>query len=348
MHKHFTALLTGLCAVVIFNTGCASTKWALDTESPAEPPQLVNSSSDVQARHLATIKGFKEIGTSVPNSLKFIFFGRTDENNMVEVPVAAAVGRDGRLAIADQGCSCVHLYVPSEQKYRKIYSAGTDDLRSPVSVAFDQTSRLYVSDSINAAIYVFDSSGEYLSSIKKAGNDALLRPTGLSYSAGKNIVYAVDTLADKVYAYTAAGSLLFSFGGIGEKPGQFNFPTHITTSPDGRLFVTDAMNFRVQVFDESGAFLTSFGHHGNGSGDFSMPKGIAVDKAGVIYVVDTLFDNVQLFNLLGSFLFTIGSRGTGPGEFWLPSGLFLDNQDKLYICDTYNRRVQVFQVTRNP
>jgi DNA-binding beta-propeller fold protein YncE len=142
----------------------------------------------------------------------------------------------------------------------------------------------------------------------------------LSYSPVKKRLYAVDTIAGKVYAFTSEGALLFSFGGPGEKEGQFNFPTHIVTAPDGRLYVTDSMNFRVQMFDASGTFLSSFGHHGNGSGDFSMP------------------------NLSGRFLFTIGGRGTGHGEFWLPSGLFLDGQNKLYVCDTYNQRVQVFHV----
>lgn len=347
MIKRITVLFTGLCALVVFNSGCAS-KWTLSSETPTQPRQWVNSSSGVQARHLATITGFKETGTSVPNLLKHAVFGRLDENNTLSHPTAVAVERDGRLAIADSGSACVHLYDPSGQKYRKIYNAGPDELRSPVSVVFDNASRLYVSDSGHGRIYVFDRDGNYLSSITKAGNDNLLRPTGLSYSAKKDILYIVDTLANKIYALTTSGSLLFSFGEPGEKQGQFNYPTHITSSPDGRLFVTDALNFRVQVFDESGAFLTSFGHHGNGSGDFAMPKGIAVDKAGVIYVVDTLFDNVQLFNLAGSFLFTIGGRGTEHGEFWLPLGIFIDEQNKLYVCDTYNQRVQVFQVMENP
>ncbi len=344
MHKQLTILFTSLCAVVILSAGCAS-KWSVSAETPAESTQWLDDAKFTRVRHVSTIKGFKEIGTTVPNVLKYIVFGRMEENNSIVRPVAVAKGRDDRIAIADTGCQCIHLFVPSEQKYQRIYSAGEESFKSPVSAAFDDELRLYVSDSINGAIYVFNAAGAHLFSIKNAGYADLRRPTGLTYSSGKKILYAVDTLANKVHAYTTTGSLLFSFGEPGEEQGQFNFPTHITAVPDGRLYVTDAMNFRVQVFDASGTFLTSFGHHGNGSGDFSMPKGIAVNKAGIIYVVDTLFDNVQLFNISGNFLFTIGGRGTGHGEFWLPSGVFLDDQNKLYICDTYNQRVQVFQVT---
>jgi len=343
MIKRNTTVFTVLFAIAVLCAGCAS-KWALSAESPAQPPLWRDDLNAVRVRHVSTIRGFKETGTSAANILKYVVFGRKDEKNTIMRPVAATAGLDGRIAIADTGCACVHLYIPSEQQYRRIYSAGQEDFQAPVSVVFDDASRLYVSDSVRGEISVFDREGEYLFSVKKAGDAPLRRPTGLSYAADKKRLYAVDTLANKVYAFTSEGALLFSFGEPGEKKGQFNFPTHIVTAPDGSLYVTDSMNFRVQIFDASGKFLSSFGHHGNGSGDFSMPKGLAVDKAGVIYVVDTLFDNIQLFNLTGSFLFTIGGRGTGQGEFWLPSGLFLDGQDKLYVCDTYNQRVQVFQI----
>ncbi len=343
MIKRLTVLFTVLCAVAAMSTGCAS-KWALSVESPADPPLWRDDSNAVRVRHVETIRGFKETGTSTANILKYIVFGRTDEKNTIMRPVAAATGIDGRIAIADTGCACVHLYNPSEQQYRRIYNAGQEEFRSPVSVVFDDASRLYVSDSVRGDISIFDRAGEYLFSIRNAGDVLLKRPTGLSYASDKKRLYVADTTAHRIYAFTNEGALLFSFGEPGEKEGQFNFPTHIVTAPDGRLYVTDSMNFRVQVFDASGAFLSSFGHHGNGSGDFSMPKGIAVDKAGVIYVVDTLFDNIQMFNLSGGFLFTIGGRGTGHGEFWLPSGVFLDAQNKLYVCDTYNQRVQVFHV----
>ena len=346
MPKHLTQFFTCLCAMTILFAGCAS-KWSLTVEARQEPLQWRDESNVAKATYLGSIRGFKETGTTVSGVLKSIVFGTRKTDNTIKRPVAVAIGRDDRVAIADLGCACVHLYVPAEQKYRKIFGARAEELRTPVSVAFDDESRLYVSDSTRHAIYVFDRDGAPLSSIKAAGKDALQRPTGLSYASNTKTLYAVDTLAKKVHAFNTSGDLLFSFGGPGEQQGQFNFPTHIVTSPDGRVYVTDAMNFRVQVFDASGKFLSSFGHHGNGSGDFALPKGIAVDnKTGVIYVVDNLFGNIQLFDLAGRFLFTIGSGGTREGELSLPSGLFLDVRSKLYVCDTYNQRVQFFEINR--
>lgn len=326
--------------------GCA-TKWSLAVEPAAEPIQWQDDKYYDRAVYVGTIREFRETGKTVSSVLRSIVYGNSENDNRIIRPVAIAVGADNRIAIADPGCASVHLYIPSEQKYRKIFRAGKEDLKTPVSVIFDDESRLYVSDSSQAAIYVFDRDGVFSFSIKEAGNAALRRPTGITYFAGNKVLYAVDTLAGKVYAYNKAGALLFSFGAPGEQRAQLNFPTHIFVAPNGRLYLTDAMNFRVQVFDASGNFISSFGHHGNGSGDFTMPKGIVVDRAGVIYVVDSLFDNIQLFDLSGRFLFTIGRRGTEPGQFWLPSGLFLDHADKLYVCDTYNQRVQIIQLMRS-
>ncbi|HYA87948.1 MAG TPA: 6-bladed beta-propeller [Nitrospirota bacterium] len=346
MLKHFIGLFIALCATAMLSEGCVS-KWSPNLEPNPEPIQWVDQSNFARARHLMTIKGFIETGTSVPHALKYMVFGRSGNDALIVRPVAVAIGSDERIAIADQGQPCVHLYVPSEHLYRKISVGGKEQLRTPVSVAFDDQSRLYVSDSSNRAIYIFDRTGEYLQTIKRAGSDSLQRPTGLSYSSRAKTLYAVDTLASRVYAYTTEGTLLFSFGENGAGTGQFNFPTHITTAPDGKLYVIDAMNFRVQIFTPSGKFLSSFGRHGNGSGDFAMPKGIVVDKSNIIYIVDTLFDNIQLFNVTGDFLFTIGGRGSGTGEFSMPSGLYLDSQNKLYVCDTYNQRVQIIQITES-
>jgi len=244
--------LAFLCLASVLTAGCAST-WGLHAESPSPPLEWQDSSGTARAKHLMTLTGFEETGTSVPNVLKYIVFGKSAGDEIIK-PVAIAAGPDGRLAIADTGCRCVHLYIPSEKKYIPLYAAKPGDIASPVGVAFDDELKLYVADSALAAIVVFDRSGRYLFSIKKAGGAALQRPTGLAYSPDKKILFAADTLAHKIYAFTTRGDVLFSFGERGAKNGQFNFPTHLSASPSGNLYVVDAMNFRVQTFDPSGKF----------------------------------------------------------------------------------------------
>lgn len=274
----------------------------------------------------------------------FVYGRDTEEGNAFVLPVAVATGADGRIAVADMGRRCVHLYVPEEKRYLRLVGSDRDRIVSPVGVAFDDASTLYASDS-TGKLFVFGKDGTCRRVLRDAGPERLLRPTGLAFSPRTGLVYVVDTLANRVHAYTRDGTLAFSFGRRGEEPGAFNFPTHIFRSVTGELYVTDALNFRIAIFDESGKPLGSFGHHGDGSGDLAMPKGLAVDRDGVVYVVDSVFDNVQLFDRGGAFLLTVGGRGGQPGEFWLPSGVFIDDQGQLLVCDTYNRRIQVFRIT---
>jgi DNA-binding beta-propeller fold protein YncE len=326
----------------VLNHGCTS-RWAVRTELPDVAAEWPDHAGRFRITYAGSIRGFERTGRSVGDILRLVAFGNTGKDVIVR-PMAAATGRDDRLAIADSGCRCVHLYLPFEQRYIEISSAGDLDLVSPVGVAFDDELRLYVADPALSAIHVFDTQGLFLRTVTHAGGTPLKRPAGIAYSRKNKTIYAADSASHQVIALRPGGDFLFSFGDRGDGQGAFNFPTHLTVAPDGHVFVTDTMNFRIQEFDGAGRFLSSFGHHGDGSGDFAMPKGISVDAAGIVYVVDSLFDNVQLFDQTGQFLLTLGERGSGNGQFWLPSGLFLNDHGTLYVCDTYNHRLQMFRI----
>lgn len=331
-----------LIAAALLTGGCASS-WEVRTEPSENALQWPGVSGRPQIRHVSTVKGFRQNGSSAGSILRRVVFGPSNEGIFMQ-PVALSVGPDGRIAVADAGCSCVHLFLPKERRYLRIEGTGSEHLQSPVSLAFDGDHLLYISDSAQGAVFIFGDQGQPVEVLRRVGEQKLQRPTGLAYASGTGILYLTDTAAHRVHAFGPDKKLLFSVGGRGEEPGKFNFPTHIHASEDGTLHVTDSMNFRIQTFSRSGHFVSSFGRHGDGSGDFAMPKGVQVDREGIFYVVDSLFDNVQLFNEQGEFLLTLGSRGTGEGEFWLPSGIFLDRQNNLYVCDTYNQRVQIFRV----
>jgi DNA-binding beta-propeller fold protein YncE len=331
-------VLTAMALVALLNAGC-SARWIMDAQPAQELIQWPPAPGEEKVRYSMMIGGFREVGMTAGSLL----FGKGGQK--LVRPIALAKGSDGRIAIADTGCRCVHLYVPAEQQYHKITTGGRA-LLSPVGVAFDAALRLYVADSVISKVFVFDARGDYLFSIERAGDSVLKRPTGLAFDSKQKVLYVADTLSHKMHAFDSKGSFLFSFGGRGTGQGRFNFPTYIFWSDAGNLYVTDSMNFRIQIFDPSGNFVSSFGRQGDGSGDFAIPKGIASGRDRVIYVVDSLFDTVQLFDESGEFLLAVGSRGTGLGEFWLPSGIFLDDNNRmLYVCDTFNQRIQVFRIS---
>jgi DNA-binding beta-propeller fold protein YncE len=336
--KTMVALILALTSVA-----CAS-KWALRSQPAPIALQWPYQPAPAKLAFVESLTGLAEQKGSKAAFEAFVYGRDKGERNAFVLPVAVAKGGDGRIAVADMGRRCVHLFVPDKKSYLRLTGSKAAAIVSPVAVVFDELLRLYVSDSAGR-VFAFDADGTLRSTFTHAGPDPLRRPTGLAYSPSKKLLYVVDTLANKIDAFDLDGKLAFSFGERGEEPNQFNFPTHIFRTRRGELFVTNSLAFRIEIFDEDGKALGSFGRHGDGSGDLAMPKGIAVDDDGVVYVVDSLFDNVQLFDRKGAFLLTLGRRGTGSGEFWLPSGAFIDENGELYVCDTYNRRVQVFKIT---
>jgi DNA-binding beta-propeller fold protein YncE len=337
------SLGAALLLVAGLSPACA-TRWGLRTAAPNIALQWPFPPNRPKVTFERSLTGFSRSKGSASAWSAFVYGNRKENQDAFVLPVAVSVGSDQRIAVADMGRKCAHLFLPAQSKYLRLTGSNTEKIASPVAVIFDERLNLYVSDS-SGKIFVFGPGGEFLRAQGMAGSDPLRRPTGLAYSPEKKLLYVVDTLANRVYALDPAGGLAFSFGGRGEGEGRFNFPTHIFRSPAGELYVTDALDFRIDIFDEMGKPAGSFGHHGDGSGDMAMPKGLAVDRDGVVYVADGIFDNVQLFDRGGRFLLTVGRRGVDFGEFWLPAGVFLSNEGELYVCDTYNRRVQVFRVT---
>ena len=337
-----SALRAALAAfVAVAAAGCQAT-WTPTTQAPDAPLQWPFRPAAAKVTYGWSLTGIardRSVGTVIGSVLT----GQGQSSGGFALPVAVTTGADGRIAVADTGCACVHLWLPRTQKALRLVGSERERMVSPVGVAFDDADRLYVSDSAGA-VFAFDADGKPRFAQRRAGDQPLQRPTGMAWAADRRLLYVVDTLAHAVRAFDGEGKLSFSFGSRGAGEGELNFPTHIARSASGELYVTDTLNFRVAMFDADGRATGSFGRHGDGSGDLAMPKGVAVDADGVVYVVDALFDNVQLFNRRGEFLLTLGARGTGFGEFWLPSGAWLGGQGKLYVCDTYNHRVQVFGV----
>jgi sugar lactone lactonase YvrE len=326
-------------------SGCAAKTWALRAERPEIALQWPYQPNRPKVTYERALGGFsRQHGGAA--ALRAIVYGREkEESNAFVLPVAVAKGADGRIAVADMGRRCVHLYVPERQAYVRLDGDG-NTLRfvSPVGVAFADDGRLFAADSAGRVL-VFGEDGGFQRTLAAAGSEPLQRPTGLAWSPRSRRLYVVDTLAHRVHAFSESGEHVRSFGTRGEGAGQFNYPTHIFWAAPGEIYVTNSLDFRIDILDEEGAPKGSFGHHGDGSGDLAMPKGVAVDAEGIIYVADALFDNVQLFDRSGRFLLTVGGRGTDFGEFWLPAGLFISADGELYVCDTYNRRIQVFRIT---
>jgi len=217
---------------------------------------------------------------------------------------------------------------------------------SPVSVAVDQNDDIFVSDSSAGRVLRFKADGHFKDFI--GGEEgAFKRPAAIAFNPMNHLLYIVDTLRPRVFAYDMDGCMVREFGARGSEPGQFNFPTFLAIDREGKLYVNDTLNFRVQVFTADGQFIREMGDTGDGSGSQARTKGLAFDSDGHLFLADALFSTVQIFDQEGRFLLNFGGAGAGQAEFYIPSGITVDASNRVFVADPFQGRVEIFQYIRD-
>jgi len=293
-------------------------------------------------RYLYTVSRPEDLDLSPGLWGRIFQFIKGGPNKRIIRPYGIEKDREGRLFVVDSFLRLVHVFDPTSSTYYTIPSGRGQGFVSPIDVAVDQQGRVYVSDSQAARVRVFARQGKRF--LRDLGQEVLRRPTGLAINPVTQELLVLDTVLSCIYRYDLK---TFQVKGVIGQKGKgredFLFPTNLSVSQEGKIYVSDSMNFRIKVLDSQGRVLRVFGESGDSPGYFSSPKGVAVDSEGHIYVVDGLFDNVQIFDQEGRLLLAFGSPGQQAGQFWLPSGIFIDEEDNIYVADSYNQRVQVFK-----
>ncbi len=154
-------------------------------------------------------------------------------------------------------------------------------------------------------------------------------------------IYVTDGYGNaRVHKFAPDGKLLFSWGGSGTSPGEFNLPHNITCDADGWVYVADRENHRVQVFDPNGRYETQWNNLHRPSALY-MPPGKCpicyIGECGPVMPVNrnapSLGARVTIVDHNGSVLVRLGDirPGTRPGQFVSPHGLSVDSQGSIYV-----------------
>ena len=126
------------------------------------------------------------------------------------------------------------------------HGKGRGELHSPWDIKFDSTGNMYISDRGNGRLQVLDSSGHFIRLLGQEGEGRLRGPS--SVLIADEYVYVSDIEQHRIVVYTSSGQFVTSFGGPGQKEGQFSYPFYITSCTDGYIYVSDINNDRVQIF----------------------------------------------------------------------------------------------------
>ncbi|MBF0283569.1 MAG: 6-bladed beta-propeller [Magnetococcales bacterium] len=255
-------------------------------------------------------------------------------------PQSGLVDSRGRIIVADNSIPALLVFDELQGKFGVWLKAGEGKkFSSPVGVAHGPKGEVLVADSQLKWVVRLNPEGEPVGTF---GKEVLARPTGLARDAERGIVYVADSQADDIKVFDDHGTLLRTIGKMGEEPGEFNAPTHLTFK-EGRLYVSDTLNARVQVFDRQDKLVLTIGQRGLNMGNLVRPKGVAVDGEGHIYVVESFHDYLLVYDSEGRFLMPIGGTGQEVGSFFLPSGLWIDERERVFISDMFNGRVTILQ-----
>ncbi|MGE5193144.1 MAG: peptidyl-alpha-hydroxyglycine alpha-amidating lyase family protein [Deltaproteobacteria bacterium] len=147
----------------------------------------------------------------------------------------------------------------------------------------------------------------------------------------------------RVHKFSSEGKLLFSWGGAGDGPGQFNLPHGIAIDGHGRVYVADRENSRIQVFSGEGKFLSQWT-------DTGRPMQICFDGDDRAFVCDVGFRAglfpfqtpppppvrgayVSVFDTEGRLLSRWGGSDDpcAPGDFFAPHGVCVDSRGAVYV-----------------
>jgi DNA-binding beta-propeller fold protein YncE len=157
----------------------------------------------------------------------------------------------------------------------------------------------------------------------------------------KNEIYVSDGYGNsRVHKYSPDGKLLFSWGGPGTDPGQFNIVHNICTDQDGYVYVADRENHRVQVFDGNGKYETQWNNMHRPCALYmdrgpnplcylgELGPGLSVNKE-----MPNVGPRLSILSHGGKLLARLGDirGGEAPGQFIAPHGLALDSRGDIYV-----------------
>jgi DNA-binding beta-propeller fold protein YncE len=334
-----------LAAIVLLLAGCAQQPALVESGSAA--PELVwpKAPETPRIKFLYTIAEPEDINISQGWFKKMLDYLKGSPRKPIAGPYGIEMDAEGRLYVVDTFYKAIHVFDTKKAKHYLFPEKQMEEFLNPVNIALGTEGRIYVSDSGSKLIHVFTEQGRRYQ--KSIGQGRFKRPTGLAVNSRTGELLVLDTPASRLLVFNEQDLSLKRVVGKESKESEgLHYPTNITVTQEGWVYITDSFNYRIQKRNPELEFISNFGAAGDGPGYFSRPKGVATDSEGHVYVADALFDNVQIFDSEGRLLLAFGKPGSGSGEFWLPNALFIDDHDRIYVSDSYNRRVQVFQYLR--
>ena len=115
----------------------------------------------------------------------------------------------------------------------------------PMYIAFSNNGDMFVTSYSDHCIHVYDSSGKKKTTIgsNESGELQFQFPRGIVISG--EVVYVAEYGGNRIHKLTTGGEFLRTFALKGSDGGQFNGPSGINISPEGKVYVSDSDSHRI-------------------------------------------------------------------------------------------------------
>jgi DNA-binding beta-propeller fold protein YncE len=216
-------------------------------------------------------------------------------------PVGIWVAPDQRVFVADTHYSRVIVYDRDGREMARFGEPGEGDgqFRLPTDVVMDAEGFIYVSEyNGNDRITKWSPSYEFVGVVASGvvAGKPLTRPAAMDLDAEQTL-WVADACNHRILRFRRDGTLLASFGEMGEAIGQMRYPYDIVVTPQNTIMVCEYGNSRLQWFEMDGTPAGTWGTQGRAIGQLWAPWGAAIAPDGTICIVDSLNSRIQVVRL---------------------------------------------------
>jgi len=217
-------------------------------------------------------------------------------------PTGLAVDSAGRILVVDAAAGYVDVLDGLGRTYARLQPPPLPGAGGPGAVTVLQSGEILVGMSGETGrIHRFTREYALDGSWGEAGRTPghLQNIRGLAEERDGNIVVLCPDTELAVQRFSPAGAYLGGFGRHDMGPGNVSFPSGITVTSDGRLYVTDELRHLVMVLDSTGQQIDAITGGDSGLGQFNYPSALASDSQGRLAVVERGTARLQLLRLAG-------------------------------------------------
>ena len=218
-----------------------------------------------------------------------------------------------------------------------------DAIERLYGIAVNTEGQIILTDNFGHCVYVFDKNGNCLRKSRGEGSNSgqFQFPDGISLLNDNEVLIADlgNSTIQRLNIHT--GTVVKSFGKIGEEKGELRNPIDVTVDDEGRVVVTEWGNNRIQVMSDEGQSIFTFGD--KGPEKLCRPT-CCIPYKNMFLVSDGDNHCIKAFDQSGTFLYKFGKEGYQDGQFKTPYGLLVDSSNNLLVCDFDNNRVQQFSL----